>query len=98
MVTVSQLRDVGLVDNGGNIIDYPGLSISQCSVVIKDILAILNKNFDGVESVISNIKSYTEDTYCDGRSMYTSFPGFIIRDLIRDYGPKMIDYMLLQDD
>lgn len=104
MLTVSQLRDVEIVDNDGFIQDYPELSCRQRTIVIKEILAIFNGQkygigtSDSATNLKANMDRYLSDTSYAGRSLYQSFPDFIIRDIIQKYGPKMIDHLLLQDD
>lgn len=97
MPTISQLRDVGIVDDNGCITDYPNLSTRQRSVVTTKILEILNRcSSDSVlnsDTVRSNIEQYLT---MHGASC--SFPDFIIRTLMRTYGPDIIDHMIMQED
>jgi len=104
MLTVTQLRNVGMLDNHGLIIDYPGLSEKQRVVVVRNVLSVLNANTDGqstdqcIDIINCNINNYLTATSTAGRSIYPGFPDFIVRTLISEYGSKLIDYMILQDE
>jgi hypothetical protein len=105
MLSVSQLRNIGIVDNNGCVVDYPELSDRQRVTIIKEVLAIFNGKSGGcmppqdtVAKLKTNIEQYLGETNSSGRSLCIIFPDFIIRAIIQKYGPKMIDHMLLQDD
>jgi len=95
MISVSQLRNVGIIDNCGIIIDHPELSIKQSAYVIKEILEICNNKNGTLEK---NMENYLHITNCSGSTLQISFPEYIIRGIIKEYGSKMIDYLLLEDD
>jgi len=99
MITVSQLRDIGMVDNRGAVIDFPELSVKQSALVIREILTVLN---DGQDEIIAridnNITKYMQKTSCAGRTIFTGFPQCIVREILDKYKSKMIDHLLLLDD
>lgn len=106
MLTISQLRDIGIVDNHGTVLDYPDLSIKQHSIITTEVLKVFNQGLSRadvetdmvVESLKHNIVKYLDSTNCAGRTIYVSFPNFIVRAIIEKYGPKMMDHLLLDDD
>lgn len=104
MLNISLLRNIGIVDNSGKVTDYPQLSPNQSATVIRELLKVLNSNYnekegeDITDKVQSNIASYLDKTNCAGRSIYNGFPQFIVRDIIANHGPKLIDHLLLYDD
>jgi len=93
-----------MIDNNGKIIDYPALSDKQCVVVVKNILMVLNHSTDNqsgdqcIDTIKNNIDTYLTASTSAGRSLYPGFPDFIVRSLISEYGSKLIDYMILQDE
>lgn len=101
MITVTQLRNIGMVNNNGVIIDFPSLSEKQRILVIKNVLTLLNRNLDtdsNTDIIKANVDDYLSTTNTTGRSILPGFPDFIVRTLISDYGMKLIDYMILQDE
>ena len=101
MLSVSQLRNVGIVDNQGEIIDYPDLSPKQRVTVIKHLLTLCNS--DSVEgshsvSLRLSIDKYLANTQSAGRTIHASFPQFILRAILLKYGQKMIDHLLLEEE
>jgi len=104
MFTVSQIRDIGMVDNCGVLTDFPELSVAQSVLVIRDILNVLNErqgvgeNQDTVAIIDNNISKYMQKTSCAGRTIFTGFPQCVTRIILEKYKSKMIDHLLLLDD
>lgn len=98
MISISKLRDIGMLDQEGNVIDYPGLTEKQQCVVVRTILNILNTGASEADRVQINMDQYLQKTQSSGRSIYSGFPDFIVKDLMSKYGPKLIDYLLLDED
>lgn len=102
MFTVSQLRDIGMVDNCGVLADFPELSVGQSVLVIREILKVLNErqdtNQDTVTMIDNSITKYMQKTSCAGRTIFTGFPQCVTRTILEKYKSKMIDHLLLLDD
>jgi len=104
MITVSQLRDIGMVDNHGMVTDFPELSAVQSTFVIREILNVLNDTHatvgdsDIIAMIDNNVTKYIQKTSCAGRTIFTGFPQCIVRLVLEKYKPKMIDHLLLLDD
>jgi hypothetical protein len=104
MFTVSQLRDIGMVDNCGIVTDFPELSVAQSVLVIREILNVLNdghvegENQDTIAIIGDNITKYMHKTSCAGRTIFTGFPQCVTRIILEKYKSKMIDHLLLLDD
>ena len=98
--TLSKLRNMDIINNDGNITNYTELSDKQTNIVISQLLEILNLNMDTEKKdaqITSNIDNYLEKTNCIGRTILTTFPVFILRDILHSNKTKMIDYILLDD-
>lgn len=102
MFTVSQLRNIGMVDNCGVLADFPELSDAQSMLVIREILNVLNEqqstSQDTVAMIDNNITKYMQKTSCAGRTIFTGFPQCVTRTILEKYKSKMIDHLLLLDD
>lgn len=72
------------MQNNGKLTDYPELSAKQASIVVKDILKILN-NYD--------IQEYLTIHSSTGRTISKPFPDFMVYSLIS----KMIDNINLDE-
>lgn len=95
--TLSKLRDVGMLTNTGNIIDFSELNTKQSMCVINNVLQIINpKNDKDTRSLSELINQYLESDRCLGT--YKNFPDVIVRQLLDQYKDKMIDLILLEDE
>lgn len=92
-VSLSKLRDIGVIENNGGVSGFPELNDKQAQSVIYKILSVVNKTKGSVET---NIKDYLQT--CTGRSMYVTFPDVIVRQVLNRYEKLILDHLLLEDD
>lgn len=78
--TACHLRDYGLVNNEGKIVDFPELKTHQAAMVIRKLLIIIN----------GDLETYLQENTVSGRSIMKPFPDCIIYHL----AVKMRDYVL----
>lgn len=98
MISISKLQDIGMLGPEGTLLDYPGLTEKQQCVVVKTVLNILNTGASEADRVRINMDQYLQKTQSAGRTLYSGFPDFIVKDLMSKYGPKLIDFLLLDED